>query len=81
MVETKRFSQYKEHLLTMVNAINREIPLREQNQVLIVYKLNTVEKIQKFFEWIGENLQEGKLLATEEKIVRVAVKAAKTLGE
>lgn len=79
MAETEKFSQYKEHLLTMVNAINREIPLREQNQVLIVYKLNTVEKIQKFFAWIGENLQEGKLMAAEEEIVRAAVKAAKNI--
>lgn len=77
MAETEKFSQYKEHLLTMVNAINREIPLREQNQVLIVYKLNTVEKIQKFFEWIGENLQESKLKATEEEIVREAVQIGK----
>ena len=74
MTEDERFFQYKEHLLTMINSINSTIPLKEENQVLIVYKLNTVEKIRNFFEWIRHNLQEGNLKATEAEIVRAAVK-------
>ena len=77
MAEVEKFSQYKEHLLTMINSINSTIPLKEENQVLIVYKLNTVEKIRNFFTWISQNLKEGKLKATEEEIVRAAVKASK----
>ena len=70
MAEAEEFNQYKEHLLTMLNSINAEIPLKESNQVLIVYKLNTVEKIRKFFKILKLNLQEGKLIMTEEEIVR-----------
>jgi hypothetical protein len=77
MAEEADFLQYKEHLLRMVNAINREISLTESNRVLIVYSLNTTEKIRKFFDWIGENLKDEKLHATEAEIVRAAVRAGK----
>ncbi len=77
MAQAAEYNQYREHLLTMLNSINAEIPLAEQNQVLVAYKLNTVEKIQKFFKWIEANLKEGKLNATEAEIVRAAVQASK----
>lgn len=59
----------------MINSINEVIPLTESNQVLIVYSLNSVESIQNFFEWIGNNLHDGKLKVSEEEIVRAAVRA------
>ena len=74
MTEDERFFQYKEHLLTMINSINSTITLKEENQVLIVYKLNTIEKIRNFFEWIKSNLKDGELKATEAEIARAAVK-------
>ena len=48
MTQEEEYSQYRERLLTLINSINREIPIEESNQVLIVYKLNTPEKIRKF---------------------------------
>ena len=77
MEEEAEFSQYKQHLLTMVNSINQEISLTKENQVLIVYKLNTVQKIRKFMDWIGQNLKNGKLNAIEQEIVRITVKIGK----
>lgn len=77
MAQAVEYNQYKEHLLTLLNSINKEIPLEEQNQVLIVYKLNTVEKIRKFFEILKPQLQGGKLKMTEAEIVRAAVQASK----
>ena len=38
----------------MLNSINNEIPLFERNQILIVYKLNTMEKVCKFFETLKQ---------------------------
>ena len=76
-LKEKEFSQYRQHLLNMVNSINQEIPLAEENQVLIVYKLNTVQKIRKFMDWIGKNLKNGELKSTEQEIVRTAVKIGK----
>ena len=40
---------------------------------MIVYKLNTIEKIRKFFDWLKQNLKDGNLKVTEEEIVRVVV--------
>lgn len=77
MAQAEEYGQYREALLTLVNSINNEIPLEESNQVLIVYKLNTVEKISKFNEWVKSRLQGGKLQATEAEIVRAAVQASK----
>ena len=70
---------YRKALISLINSINREIPLEEKNQVLIVYKLNTPEKIVKFNEWIMSRLEDGKLNATETEIVRAAVQASKDL--
>lgn len=77
MSEEEEYEQYRESLLGSINAINREIPLEEKNQVLIVWKLNTAEKISKFNEWVKSNLKDGKLNATEAEIVRAAVQASK----
>ena len=60
------------HLKIKVS-INAIILLKEENQVLIVHKLNTIEKIRKFFDWIRQNLKDGNLKVTEEEIVRVVV--------
>ena len=76
-INENEFYRYKQHLLTMVNSINQELSLTKENQVLIVYKLNTVQKIRKFMDWIGQNLKNGKLNATEQEIVRIAVKIGK----
>lgn len=77
MEKAEEFNQYKKHLLTMLNSITATTALEEKNQVLIVYKLNTVEKIRKFFDWIGQNLKDNTLKATEVEIVRAAVQASK----
>ena len=77
MEQAAEYAQYREALLTLVNSINAEIPLEESNQVLIVYKLNTVGKISKFNKTIKSNLQGGKLHMTEAEIVRAAVQASK----
>lgn len=77
MTQEEEYSQYRERLLTLINSINREIPIEESNQVLIVYKLNTPDKIRKFCKTLKSRLQEGKLKMTEAEIVRAAVQASK----
>ena len=78
MAEVEKFSQYKEHLLTIINSINSTIPLKAENQVLIVLKLNSIEKIRKWVDWIRSKLQgENELMATEAEIVRAAVQIDK----
>ena len=64
--------------MTLINSINREIPLEEKNQVLIVYKLDTPEKISRFNAWVKSRLNGDRLEATEAEIVRAAIKASMT---
>lgn len=77
MVGVAKSSPYREALMRLINSINAEIPLEEKNQVLLVMKLNTEEKIIQFNEWVKKNLKAGKLQATEVEIVRAAVQASK----
>ena len=65
-------------LLDMIVTIDSIIPLTKENQVLIAMKLNTEEKIQKWFDWIESKLQgDMDLQATEAEIVRAAVRIDK----
>lgn len=67
-------SPYRKVLLDMINSINQVIPLKPENQVLIVWRLDTEEKIQKWFEWLRPKVKgENELEATEQEIVRAAV--------
>ena len=80
MVGVDKSSPYREALLSLINSINQVIPLKEENQVLIVMKLNTERKIVIFNEWVKTRLKgENDLQATEEEIVRAAVRIDKGL--
>jgi hypothetical protein len=80
MAGVDKSSPYREALIGMINSINQVIPLREENQVLIVIKLNTEEKIHKWFEWLRPRIKgENDLQATEEEIVRAAVRIDKNI--
>lgn len=78
MVGVEKSSPYREALFSMINSINKVIPLKVENQVLLVMKLNTEEKIIKFNEWVKARLKgENELEATEAEIVRAAVQIDK----
>lgn len=67
-------SPYRQALISLINSINQVIPLKPENQVLIVWRLDTEEKIIKFNDWIKTKLKgENELVATEQEIVRAAV--------
>ena len=74
MEKTKKSYLYREDLLYMINALNQVIPLKEEQQVLIVLKLNTDEKIDQWFEWLrARQTGENEIDATAVEIVRAAV--------
>ena len=78
MPKVTKSSPYWEALLELINAITRSVPLSMENQALIVYRLDTEEKIEAFFQWIESRLVgDDKVQATEEEIVRAAVHAHK----
>ncbi len=73
-------SPYRKALISLINSINQVVPLKDENQVLLVLKLNTEEKIMKFNEWIKIKLKgKNNLQATEAEIVRAAVQINKGL--
>jgi hypothetical protein len=71
------YQEYRKVLVELVNSIDDEIGLEEENKVLLLHKLNSVEKISRFGEWGRSRLQNGKLQATEAEICRAAVQIAK----
>lgn len=81
MAEAERSEKYKdlrEALIGLILSINEVIPLEEREQVLIVMKLNTSEKIVKFNEWVKARMKgENDLDATAAEIVRAAVQIDK----
>ena len=78
MKKLDKSSPYWQPLLDMIVTIDSIIPLTKENQVLIAMKLNTEEKIQKWFDWIESKLQgDMDLQATEAEIVRAAVRIDK----
>lgn len=82
MEKLDKSSRYWQPLMDMVVSIDNIIPLKKENQVLIVLKLDTEEKVQKWFDWIASKLKgENDLKATEVEIVRAAVQIAKECDE
>ncbi len=78
MERLAKSSRYYKPLMDMIVTINSIIPIKEENQVLLVMKLNTEEKVKKWFAWIESKLiGENDLDATEAEIVRAAVQADK----
>ena len=74
-------SPYWEALMSLIVSIDNVVPLKEENQVLIVMKLNTEEKVIMWNEWIKSRLVgDNDLQATEEEIVRAAVRIDKGIS-
>ena len=73
MLGVDKSSPYRKALITLINAINRVIPLTPENQVLIVIELDTEEKIIQFNNWVKSRLTgENELNATEVEIAGAA---------
>ena len=80
MVGVDKSSPYRQALMSLINSINQSVPLKKENQVLIVMQLDTEQKIIAFNEWVKAHLQgENNLQATEVEIVRAAVKISKNI--
>ena len=78
MLGIDKSSPFREGLISLINSINRVIPLKKENQVLLVMKLDTEAKVLRFVEWVRTRLKgENDLQATEQEIVRAAVQIDK----
>ncbi len=78
IIGVDKSSPYRAALMRLIASINNVVPLKPENQVLLVMTLDTEEKIVKFNEWVKTKLLgENDLQATEVEIVRAAVKIDK----
>ena len=79
MAELDRNNPLRQELVGLIVAIADEVPMAEENQVLLMYKLNTEDRVLRFNDWLKTKLKDGKLVTTEAEICRAAVKVSKGL--
>ena len=77
MAILQKTNPFRQDLVGLVNAIEKENGLEEENKVMILHLLNSEEKIVLFNEWVQSRLINGKLQATETEICRAAVRVSK----
>lgn len=77
MAELDKNNPYRKALVALISSINDVVPMEKENQVLLLYKLNTEEKVIRFNEWVKSRMKGEILQATETEICRAAVQAAK----
>ncbi len=68
---------YLQALVGLLHAIDNQIPLSQGSYLTICYHLKTERGIVNFVEWVRNNLDGDKLLATEMEIVQAAVQAGR----
>ena len=71
------YQEFRKELVSLVNSINDVVPMEMENQVLLLYKLKSVDKIVCFNEWVKSKMEGENLLATETEICRAAVQIAR----
>lgn len=64
-------------LVSMVNAIDREVPLEEADKVLILLQLDTEDKISTFNEWGKTKLVNDELVTTPEEVMHATAKVGR----
>ena len=77
MLGLKRKNPYRKLLIKLINSINLEIGLSDSNQVLMVLKLDTEEKIIMFNYWLKLKINNNRLCSTESEIMREVIKINK----
>lgn len=77
MEELGKNNPLRKELIGLIVSIAEEVEMSEQNQVFLLHKLNTEEKVFLFNDWIKSKLESGKLQVTEAEICQKAVQIAK----
>ncbi len=62
-------SDYYLLLIRLINAINWEVPLRDEDKVLMMFHLNTEDKIVEFNQWLRSKMEGEHLKATPKEIM------------
>ena len=74
----QEMQEYEKSLAQLIAHIDQQIPLKEEEQVLILYHLKTPEMVIQFMDWIESRLSDtDEIQATKEEILRAAVQISK----
>ena len=74
MIGVDKSSPYREVLISLIYWISKDIPLKAEEQVLIVMSLNTEEKIKQWVRWLKpRRVGENGINATAHEITQAAV--------
>ena len=72
-----RDNPYSKALVNLIALINLQIPMAMEDRVLIMYSLNTEEKIRRYKDWVKSRLDGETLNATETEVIQTAVRIGK----
>lgn len=72
-----RNNPYSKALAKLIALINKQIPMAMEDRILIMYSLNTEDKIKRYNEWVKSRLDGDTLNATETEVIQTAVKIGK----
>ena len=72
-----RDNPYSKALANLIALINLQIPMAMEDRVLIMYSLNTEEKIRRYNDWVKSRLDGETLNAIETEVIQTAVRIGK----
>ena len=68
---------YEVYLIDLLRAINREVPMDEEDRMLVLLELNSETKIMQFRDWVESRMDGDNLKATAPEITRAATRICK----
>ena len=77
MQETAKNTPKRNWLISLVNAMSKEIQMREEDKVLIILQLNTEEKIDTFCNWVESKMENGDFKATSAEVMNMTAMIGK----
>jgi len=73
------YKDYRVATISLIQAINQQIPIEEKDMVLMLYHLNSIPRMIAFNEWVKERLEGEILNTTSHDVVQAAVRISKQI--
>lgn len=67
------YKEYRSATISLILAINQQIPIEEKDMVLMLYHLNSIPRMKAFNEWVKGKLAGETLNASNHDVVQAAV--------
>ncbi len=67
------YKEYRSATISLILAINQQIPIEEKDMVLMLYHLNSIPRMKAFNKWVKGKLAGETLNASNHDVVQAAV--------